>query len=86
MHHGFNYIDQFEGIVETRDPQIIETSQPIPPEPEEQQEPQQGNVFQGYVANEEENENIVVKEIRNVAEVIIENTFVNQQVQQAQVF
>jgi hypothetical protein len=86
LHHGFNYIDQFEGVVETRDPQIIETSQPIPPEPEERQEPQQGNVFQGYSANEEENENIVVNEIRNVAEVIIENTFVNQQTQQAQVF
>ena len=73
-------------MVDGRDPQRIEIVQPIPPEPEEQQEQPQGNVFQGYSANEEENENIVAKEIRIVSEVIIENTFVNQQVQQAQIF
>ena len=81
LHHGFNYIDQFEGVVDGRDPQRIETLQPIPPEPEEQQEQQQGNVFQGYSANEEENQNTVDSEIRIVVQGISQNIPANQQAQ-----
>jgi hypothetical protein len=82
LHHGFNYIDQFEG----RDPERIELEQPIPPEQEELQEQQQGNVFQGYSANEEENQNTVASEMRSATQDTRQNTPANQQTQQASDF
>jgi uncharacterized membrane protein YgcG len=86
LHHGFNYIDQFVGVVEGRDPERIELEQPIPPEQEELQEQQQGNVFQGYSANEEENQNTVASEMRSATQDTRQNTPANQQTQQASDF
>ena len=70
LHHGFNYIDQFEGLVETRDPERIELVQvPPPPEPEFQP-PQPAPERARIGANEEENQNMVGMQLRNVAQQI----------------
>mgnify|MGYP003672574881 FL=1 len=74
LHHGFNYIDQFEGLVNGETPQRIEALQPIVPEPQIAQVVEEDfNLIRQIGDNEEENQDQLGGQMRRIVNNFVQN-------------